>query len=270
MPIEKRDDYVIHLAPRLAPDTPPDGLEAWLVANSSLPGRRANLELAWAIGDSFETVELDAARWSQLMGWLDISERQAPTGDPREFLPFCALQALGASYSRADDDRRALIVRSLKASATDGRWRIREGVAMGFQRIAGWDFRVLAAIVDGWMGDASLAERRAIIATLAHPPVLDHPEHVSFALVKTDEILRDLVALNRASRRTEGFRILKKGLMYAISVFAAHGPEPGFAFVRQWAQVDDADIRAILKANLKKARLAKRYQAEVQACLALL
>ena len=97
----KRDEYRAQVVPMVTAHAPHVVLEDWLVANSNLPGRRGNLELAWAFGDAFEVVEIDDDRWDQLRGWLSITEEEAPTGDPREFLPFCALQALGTYYARA-------------------------------------------------------------------------------------------------------------------------------------------------------------------------
>jgi hypothetical protein len=155
-------------------------------------------------------------------------------------------------------------------AASDGRWRVREGVAMGFQRIAEHDFSVVQHIFNEWLGEATLLERRAIVAALAHPDLLTCPDRASACLAITDRILGDLLRLPRAERRHEGFRVLKKGLQYAISVFVAAAPAEGFAFIRRWATVDDGDIRSILKANLQKARLTKTHSAEVASALAVL
>jgi hypothetical protein len=76
-------------------------LEAYLVANSRLPGPRANLSLAQAFADEVGLLGIDDARWQLLHEWTTIGAAEAPTGDPREFLPFCALQAFGALYASA-------------------------------------------------------------------------------------------------------------------------------------------------------------------------
>lgn len=268
--MSKRDEYLARVGAMLASQAPPSELEAFLIANSNLPGRRGNLELAWAFGDAFETAEVDDTHKAQIWAWLHVSEHEAPTGDPREFLPFCALQALGSCFARADDETQRRILAALKAAASDGRWRVREGVAMGFQRIAAHDFEIVAATLDDWVQAASPIERRAIIAALAHPDLLTDETRVVRCLALVDCILRDVLTLDRAARRSEGFRVLKKGLQYAISVFVAAAPEEGFAFISRWAEVDDAGIRAILKANLKKARLAKRCPDQAARALKLL
>jgi hypothetical protein len=267
----KREDAAERLSPLLAGGgTRFEELERVLVANSNLPGRRANLEAAWAFADVFAATDLRGDHWDLVCGWSSISEEEAAGGDPRVFLPFCALQALGAGYRKANDARRSQIIAALKRAASDGRWRIREGVAMGFQRIAEGDFAVVEEVFSDWVGSATLVERRAIVATLAHPPILSEPDHLPICFQITDKILADLLPLDHTSRRDEGFRVLKKGLMYAISVFAAHAPELGFASLRRWASTDDKDIKHIVRSNLGKARLTNRYPDQVREVLATL
>jgi hypothetical protein len=261
--MSKRDEYLTHVAALFSSEAEIDEIGEWLVANSSLPGPRANLELAWAFGDAFASAGACTERWRASQAWLQISEQEAPTGDPREFLPLCALQAAGAFYAKAGAEIRRGIVGALRRAASDGRWRIREAVAMGFQRIAAMDFEVVASALEAWVGEASLVERRAIVATLAHPALLTDTARALRGLAIFDRILRDLHSLERGARRSDGFRVLKKGLQYAISVLVAAAPREGFALLERWTEMDDADIRAIVKANLKKARLAKRYPDQV-------
>jgi hypothetical protein len=267
----KREDAVERLSPLLTGDGASfEELERVLVANSDLPGPRANLEMAWALGDAFAAIPLRDAHWDILCEWLSISEEEAAAGDPRVFLPFCALQALGSGYHNANDARRCQIIAALKEAAGDGRWRIREGASMGFQRIAEWSFPVVEEVFSEWVDGASLLERRAIVAALAHPPALKEPGRLPFCFHITDRILGDILPLDRASRRSEGFRVLKKGLMYAISVFVAHAPEMGFDFLKKWAATDDVDIERIVRSNLGKRRLTKRYPDQVNEVLAIL
>lgn len=220
------------LEPMLAGAGAPEEIEALLVSNSNLPGPRANLELASAFADCFARSEPTAPAWDMLVRWAEIPEELAPTGGPREFLPFCALQALGALYPGAGPDRRRQIARMLRGAAEDGRWRLREAVAMALQRIGERDFAQMRGILSRWMDGAPSPEvRRAIVAALAHPPILREPANARYCLEVSDRILRDLLPLDRSARRTEGFRVLRQGLEYALSVFAASLPEEGFAFL---------------------------------------
>ena len=245
-------------------------LETLLASESRLPGPRGNLELAAAFGDCFAGRVLDRPIWQLLRRWLAITPADAPTGDPREFLPFCALQALGAGYSAAGPPEREEILDLLRRSASDERWRVREGVAMGFQRIAEVDFGEAEASFRSWLPSAPPIERRAIVASLAHPPALRDAARVAFCLEVSDSILAGLVSVDRPARQATGARVLRQGLEYALSVFVAAAPEPGFAFLRKWASVRDADVRRIVRANLGKARLAKRHPAQVMEVAAIL
>ncbi len=248
-----------HLEALLTGAGSPEELEALLVSNSNLPGPRGNLELAAAFGDCFDRIDPTGARWQMLLGWTGIPEEEAPTGDPHEFLPFCALQALGTLYPKAGAERRHQIVELLKRAAGDGRWRLREGVAMAFQRIGERDFGELRRILSHWLGEASPEGRRAIVAALAHPPVLRNPENARYCLEVSDRILKDMVGLDAKARKSEGFKVLRQGLEYAISVFVAALPEDGFAFLKRWGIVSDPDVKRIVKSNVGKARLAKKY-----------
>ncbi len=264
----KRGNYINQLLPLLQKGSAFEDLEQMLVANSNLPGPRANLELAWAFADCFEKIQLTEELSHLLTAWANLAPEQAPSGHPLEFLPFCAIQALGAAYLRTTGREHILVV--LKKAAGDSRWRVREAVAMGFQRIAEMDFAIAQEVFSAWLSDATLMEKRAILAALAHGPLLKPPERAEFCLDITELVLRNLLRLPRQERKTEGFRILKQGLEYSISLFVESLPEQGFARLEKWVEEDDADLRHIIKSNLLKARLAKKHAAKVQGLLARL
>ena len=54
----------------------------------------------------------------------------------------------------------------------------------------------------------------------------------------------------------EEFRILPKGLEYAISVFVAAAPAAGFALLRELVVIDDGDVHSIVRSNLGKSGLS--------------
>ena len=247
-----------------------EALESYLAERSNLPGPRGNLELAAAFADAVVADGADSRLWALLVGWTEIGPADASTDDPRVMLPFTALQTLGALLPAADVARRVAGIIVLKRAASDPRWRIREGVAMGFQRIAERDFDAVRRVFNDWLPKAGLLERRAIVAALAHPPILDEPSRAAYCLGLSERIVADLTSLPTTERRSEEFRVLRQGLEYAISVFAAHDPVNGFGLLERLVRSDDADARRIAKANLGKARLAKRFPERVAALLALL
>ncbi|MCL5961163.1 MAG: hypothetical protein M1358_17965 [Chloroflexi bacterium] len=141
---------------------------------------------------------------------------------------------------------------------------------MAFQRIAERDFAAVRDIFSDWIGEASLLEERAILAALAHPPILKSADNVRFSLEIAEKVLSNLLTLDKASRKRDDFRVLRQGLEYALSVFVAHLPAEGFAFLRRWAEQDDIDIKRIVRANLGRSRLTKKHGDEVRAVLAIL
>ncbi len=266
----KQADLRAMLAPYLTGPVGLAALESVLVAGSNLPGPRGNLELAAAFGDAVGERGPGPDVWGVLMAWTTLSAAEAPTNDPREFLPFCALQGLAALYRHESPTHQAAITGILRRAADDERWRLREAVAMALQRISEWDFATVQLTLWEWLDDATLAEQRAVVAALAHPPVLDRPERAAFCLAVSERLLQSVAKLDGAARRSPQFEVLTKGLSYAISVFVAAAPKEGFALLARWAVLPDVDSRRIVRANLGKARLAKRYTAEVAAVLALL
>ena len=268
--MSKREDYVKQLQPLLTNSGSYRALEQKIIADSNLPGPRGNLELSYAFGDCFEGVDVSNEQWALLSSWTSIPASEASTNDPKVFLPVCALQALGAIYQKADIARKERIINILKVAANDERWRVREAVAMSFQRVGEKDSRIIESIFKDWIEQASLAEKRAIIASLAHPPILTDKDFVLFCLQMVEDILSSFQALEPKERKTEDFTVLKKGLDYSISVFVAALPEEGFIFLKEWAKAADPAIKKIIKSNLGKSRLTKKYSDQVNEILALL
>jgi hypothetical protein len=104
------------------------GQIAWrdyLTEHSGLPGPRGNLELAQAVA-----LEGNEAMFA---GYLaEFTPQVAPVNSPQEFLYFCGVLGLGQIV--AEGKREYL--EQLQRSASDPRWRTREGVAMALQNWA--------------------------------------------------------------------------------------------------------------------------------------
>src|SRR5512143_1152859 len=140
--------------------------DAYLLANSGLPGPRGNLELAQAVAQLG-----DEARFAR---WRALTPAQAPANSPAEFLAFCGVLGLGQRLAAGDPAAAA----ELRPFASDPRWRTREAVAMALQR---WGLASLPALLNEMVAWAagSLFEQRALVAGLCEPAVLklarDHP-----------------------------------------------------------------------------------------------
>jgi hypothetical protein len=239
-------------------------LEQILLDGSGLPGPRANLELAAAFADASSERPLDET-WDRLARWVAILSSEAPTNHRREFLPFSAVQALGAVYLSLDPERRAWADDRLTRAAQDDRWRIREAAAIGVQRIAHADFDAARPLLLAWAQRQQPLLWRAALATLAEPSLLSEPGRASFALDIAQQACDGYESSSSEVRALEPWRILRKGLEYAPSVITAAFPRDGFPMLARWAGSRDADVRKVVMANLRKARLARAYPDEVEA-----
>lgn len=241
----KREDLIKELKPII---DNPEKLREFIVKNSNLPGPRGNLELAFAFAEIYDNLDV-------LLKWLEITEDQADANDPKSFPAFCAAVSLGRIYTKTKDKK---LISILKKLASDGRWRMREAVAFGFQTIGENNFSDLKSIFSQWIKKSNNLEKRAILVSLAHPRFLNE-ENAKFCFEITDIVLREMDGEN-------DFDVLKKGLKFTISVFAAANPELGFKFIKKWIGMDK-DIDRIMKENLKKNRINKKYPREVKRLL---
>ena len=268
-----RQEYIRKLEPLLRNPAKAEALADLLVAESNLPGPRGNLELAGAFAEAVTEAPEPAAWLATLYGWAGLDSVQAPTGDPREFLPFCAVLSFGALYHNHIcgypctqpctcplwPAQGVYLLETIRAAAEDPRWRLREGAAMALQRLGEDEPAALPAILDGFLTGSSLLARRAVMAGLAHPPLLEDEGLARYALVTADRILGDTAALPAEKRKSEEFCVLIKGLSYSLSVLVAALPGEGFPLLERWAGSSDHDIQRVLAANLKKRRLAAAH-----------
>ena len=236
-----------------------------LEKNSGLPGPRANLELMYSFARAVSSLKLQEWQWELIVQMASISPSKAPVNTPREYLSVCGVAAMGALYAAGlPRPRRRAALAAIRRAASDSRWRTREAAAIALQIIGEQDRDALREIVETWSPDASLLEKRAIVAGLAHPPLLKDEAFSRFCLEVSRTILASLQHLDAAVRRSNEFRVLRQGLGYAISVFVHKRPEEGFSLLLNAAGQKDPDIRWIVRENLKKKRLWENYPEEVE------
>lgn len=213
-----------------------DDWTAYLAANSNLPGPRGNLELVAAAGE-----EADRAR----------AEALVATGD--EFSVVCGLVAMGRLFGEGDDAMPAV----LHDHAPDARWRVREGVAMGFQRAGDAAPERAFALMEGWAAEDDPLVQRAVVAAVCEPRLLKAPAFARRALVLLGRITDALAGRPAGTRRDPEVRTLRQALGYGWSVAVAALPDEGLpAFARLRAS-PDPDAAWIVRENLKKARLKR-------------
>jgi hypothetical protein len=242
-------------------------LTDYLLSHSDLPGRRANLELATAFGDVVESYANQERLWELVETLVAISADEAPVNTPGEFLPFCGAIGIGAVGSVAST-HFVEALDTLQALANDSRWRMREAVCFGLQRMLARCIHDTLAALEGWIVDGSLLELRAAAATVAEPTLLEDAGTARAALRLHKAILARLPGI--PNRKSEAFKILRKGLGYTLSVVVQALPNEGFEFLAGLVASQDPDVRWIVKQNLKKKRLVKQFPDGVQSIAGLL
>jgi len=105
-------------------------------------------------------------------------------------------------------------------------------------------------------------ERRAVVATLCEPCLLKKRDPARRIVGIIDGIT--VSVLGEEDRRSEEFRVLRKGLAYGWSVAVAAQPEIGKPRMEKWIVSQDPDVRWIMKQNLMKKRLSRMDEAWVK------
>lgn len=216
--------------------------DSFLLKESGLPGRRANIELARALAE-----EGDEELFRR---YLAFDAEKAPTNSPEEFLAFCGVLGLGRLLAQGKME----VLETLRQCASDPRWRIREAVAMALQRLGQVEMDLLLEEMEKW-SQGILLERRAAAAALCEPALLCEEEHVKRVL----EILDDITASVQdvEARRSVEFKALRKGLGYCWSVAVVALPDEGKRTMERWFSSGDKDVLWIMRENLRKKRLAR-------------
>ncbi len=215
--------------------------EPYLLEHSGLPGPRGNIELGQAAADVG-----DRRRFDRLLKW---TPDRAPVGTREEFLAFCGTVGLGKLAAEGDPAALA----ELRVQASDPRWRVREAVAMGLQRIGEADMRALLRECRSWTRGNDL-ERRAAVAGPCEPALLHDERDVAAVLSILDRVT-DGLSRSR-DRRSEGFHALRKALAYCWSVAVAASPGAGRPLMERWMTSEDRDVLWVMKQNLAKKRIA--------------
>ena len=218
--------------------------DEYLLAESGLPGPRGNLELAQAfaeIGDE-----------DLIQKYISIRMEEAPANSAKVFLTFCGVVGLGTLINRGKTAYQGV----LRRFASDPRWRIREAVAMAYQRVGDANIDLLLREAEE-LSRRNFLEKRAAAAALCEPRLLTSKGVAIAVLDLLDEITHSIVGLEDDDKDKEAFEVLKKGLAYCWSVAVAACPEKGKKLMEKWILTEDRNIAWIMKENLKKNRLLK-------------
>jgi hypothetical protein len=241
----------------------------YIISNSNLPSPRANLELAAAFSELMEDYsgEGEDKLWELVINMTAVSADEAPVNAPGEFIPFCGAVGVGSIASLSPRFFEPALA-TLRGLAQDPRWRVREAVAMGLQRLLARRGPDTLKELERWVTSGDWLEMRAVAAAVADPSALRQEETAPSAL----QLHRDIMdhVLGTGEHKSEAFRILRKALGYTLSVVVAAVPQDGFEYMAQLIGTQDPDVLWIVKQNLKKNRLVKKFPEAVEATLRLL
>ena len=213
----------------------PADWEPYLRTHSGLPGARANLELAQAVADEAGPGQLDRLLASD-----------------EDYLVLCATIGLGRLLADGAGD----VAERLRSYATDARWRVREGVAMGLQRLGDANLPRLLDLADCWARDPHPLVQRAAVAGICEPRFLARPGAATRAIEMCERLTQQIAARPRGERNGGAVRTLRQALGYCWSVGVAADPDFGLPRFQRLSASDDPDVAWIARENAKKARLA--------------
>jgi hypothetical protein len=236
----------------------------FLVSNSNLPGPRGNLELANAFAEVAEdySIRNPQKMWELASRLTDVSPNEAPVNNPKEFLPFCGAVAIGAIGSvHATFYQKAFTF--LRKLAYDPRWRTREAVAMGIQKLIAKQSKTTLKGLRSWIEKNEWLAMRAVVAGVAEPAFLRDEQTARDALELHKKIFAQILAARE--RKSDEFKTLRQALGYSLSVVVCAIPKEGFEYMKQIIDSQDVDVLWVMKENLKKNRLIRNFPNEVAA-----
>ena len=118
--MSKKKEYEEIVSPLLAMEKHEE-LFQYIVDNSNLPGKMANLTLISVLADWFEEHSPISETWYlRLMEWLEIEN----DGDKPETV--VALESIGGIYLGCTNEQQGAIEIKLQQKLNDTRWRMRE------------------------------------------------------------------------------------------------------------------------------------------------
>jgi hypothetical protein len=132
---------------------------------------------------------------------------------------------------------------------------------MALQRLGAVDMDRLLREMGRW-SEGNLLERRAAVAALCEPVLLQQEEDVVRVLRLLDDVTASLQAED--NRKGDAFKALRKALGYCWSVAVVALPQTGKQLLEKWFSSRDPDVIWIMKENLRKKRLSRMDAAWVE------
>jgi hypothetical protein len=231
-----------------------------LMRGSGLPGTRVNMPLAEAFAAA--TLAYDERRVDQFLDQLlRTSADELSGGSPYEYLPVCAVIAIGIRAAHRAQARRAAIPRLFDA-ADDLRFRVRDAVPIALATIGKHMGDDLLAELAGWSGQFNQAA--ALLRTLSMPHFLDTLHNGKQVAAYLDECFRLLWNAPRSAERYPGYKALHDALLVAPPRIALRFGVPVFEMMQGWVRVKEPLLREIVTKVGEDEKLGARHPDEIR------
>jgi hypothetical protein len=173
----------------------------YLTVRSNLPGPRANLELLGAFGDLFSkrSREKPASYWELAMKLAGMSPSVEGRDEPAEFGVLCGVVAL-ASVGAALPQYLAKASTQMREYSHSARWRTREAVAIGLQRMIQSETGKTLRELESWGDGDDWLAMRAVAAGVAEPALVKDRAVAERAL----DLQRKMLSRIASAKQREG------------------------------------------------------------------
>jgi len=231
-------------------------LTDFLIANSGLPGPRANLTLAAEVG------KLIAGDWAAKREYLKgLICSWSASGD--DYLMFVAHSTIGHVLSSNLGEAEWAIPILYEANFSP-LWRAREGVTFALEALLEERAELALNLINEWCKSHHPILVRNSIVALAHPTQLRKNRAQLDALERYNNVGMEIVA--KAVDPGDDTKMLAKSLGFTLSV-AAEADEGYLDQFDGWIDGNVKAWRTIIRENLTKVRISKKYPASVEAFL---
>ena len=241
---------------QLVMDDSTEPLTNFLSTHSGLPGPRGNLTLA------AEASKLIARDWGIKRSYFkDLIVAWSSSGN--EYLMFVAHEAIGQVLS-GNPKEVEWAVPILYNANFNPLWRAREGVTFALETLLEDEASFALRIIDEWCKSGDPIVIRNSIVALAHPTQLRKNSAQLHALELYNGVGMEIVA--KVINPGDDVKMLAKSLGFTLSV-AAEADEGYLDEFENWIDGNIKVWRVIIKENLTKARIAKKYPSHIGALL---
>lgn len=251
----------IDLALKSALAGKPDTLFHILARGSGLPGVRHNEALI----DEFVQAALALApKIDPFLITMSGLDADVARGDTEfEFVPLCAVHAIGERATSAGNDRKLYtkMLDALHDRADDLRYRVRDGVVNALARIGGRQPTLLADLAP-WTTE-HFFQASAVIRLLAMPTFLESVKEPTEAIARLDEAFVLARDAPRSSVRYPGYKALIDALSQGPSMLSTRFTTPSFDLLERWAATTEPPMRIVVEANLAVMPGARRHGEDI-------